>query len=347
MKITFLIGNGLDINMGMKTKYADFYEHLKSKVEGNSGNKIIDDLVNEYFDDKYFDNNKSSMDINREKIDWSDFEIAIGQYTKIIGSEKGLENFINSYEEFIELFTDYLEKNTKSEAVNLLIEENLKQFDYSIKNPISTTEKDQLTLNSKYSVYKNERKYLNYVVFNYTEIFDEMHKKWKTHYSQSGIVSNDPIHIHGYCQEEILLGVNDELQIRSEFSSNENLQLMMVKTISNQNTLTLRFNKTLNLIKESNLIIIYGMSLGDSDKYWWETIVESLKEDVNRCVLIYAYEANLQRLVKHPLRMNNKKQEWRNKLLRNANSEDIQNLNNQIFVEFETKRIFNFKSINM
>lgn len=29
MKITFLIGNGFDINLGLKTKYKDFVNHYK------------------------------------------------------------------------------------------------------------------------------------------------------------------------------------------------------------------------------------------------------------------------------------------------------------------------------
>lgn len=32
MKEAFMVGNGLDISLGLKTKYIDFYEHLRLSI---------------------------------------------------------------------------------------------------------------------------------------------------------------------------------------------------------------------------------------------------------------------------------------------------------------------------
>ncbi|MGI1806238.1 AbiH family protein [Exiguobacterium sp. TDN 0502] len=342
MRITYLIGNGLDINLGLKTSYINFYNHLK-KHKDEINNSIVDTIISTIFNETILkDNGKES----KEKIDWSDFEVAIGKYTREIAFEENdREKFIEEYEEFIEFFTDYIEKNLKTFSLDKVINENLEQFDISMRNPINTYERDQVKMLNKLNQFNQNNKYLNFIIFNYTTIFDDFLKKWKSHYSQDKLTTYDPIHIHGYCQEEILLGVNDPSQIDHEFSSNTDIQMMMVKNIANDYALTSRKEQTEIAINNSDLIIIYGMSLGDSDKYWWEVIINSLKKDRNRSVLIYAYEVEPEKLKKHTRRMQKKQKEWKEKLLQYSNSEDSKALSEQIFIQFNTKNIFNFSQI--
>ena len=44
MNITFLIGNGFDIGLGMPTRYEDFYEHYCKVITGENGdsNNIVE-----------------------------------------------------------------------------------------------------------------------------------------------------------------------------------------------------------------------------------------------------------------------------------------------------------------
>ena len=78
MNIVFLIGNGFDLNLGMKTRYSDFYNYFISK---QSSSKLIQKL-------------KKEIDGNLQN--WSDLELALGKYT---------EN-LHSTEEFYEVFDD-------------------------------------------------------------------------------------------------------------------------------------------------------------------------------------------------------------------------------------------------
>ncbi len=46
-----------------------------------------------------------------------------------------------------------------------------------------------------------------------------------------------------------------------------------------------------NLLKSSDVIYIYGMSIGETDKLWWDRICEIMKERKNLQLIIYNYEA--------------------------------------------------------
>lgn len=76
MNITYLIGNGFDVNIGLKSSYADFY---KSYVNNHPDNEP--DVVTR-FKNKINDcikNESQKEDI--QKFDWRDLEVALGQFT--------------------------------------------------------------------------------------------------------------------------------------------------------------------------------------------------------------------------------------------------------------------------
>lgn len=97
MNILFLIGNGFDLNLGLKTRYSEFYEYYKSI---NSQSDSINTL-------------KENISTNLEN--WSDLELALGSYTDNIRSR---EEFDEIFEDIGDKLADYLQQ-----------EEN--KFDYS------------------------------------------------------------------------------------------------------------------------------------------------------------------------------------------------------------------------
>lgn len=72
MNILYIVGNGLDIQYGLKTKYSDFYEYQlpiyieKNKTE-NYSNIIYDNIL---------------LDQGNNWENWSDLELALGELTK-------------------------------------------------------------------------------------------------------------------------------------------------------------------------------------------------------------------------------------------------------------------------
>lgn len=87
MNIVYFIGNGFDINIGLKTRYADFYEHYKSV---SSESKLITELKKE---------------ISEGIVNWSDLELAFGKYTIRLND---IKEFDEVYEDIVNNLADYL-----------------------------------------------------------------------------------------------------------------------------------------------------------------------------------------------------------------------------------------------
>lgn len=73
MNITYLVGNGFDVNIGLKSAYADFY---KAYVKVQSENEP--DVIKRFKAgiNNYIKNETGKEDL--QTIDWRDLEIALG-----------------------------------------------------------------------------------------------------------------------------------------------------------------------------------------------------------------------------------------------------------------------------
>lgn len=69
MNILFIIGNGFDLNLGLKTGYQDFYEYY---IKQKSSSDVVKRL-------------KEHLEKERFKI-WSDMELGMGAYTAYVNS---------------------------------------------------------------------------------------------------------------------------------------------------------------------------------------------------------------------------------------------------------------------
>lgn len=335
MKISYLVGNGLDLHIGLKTSYRDFYDFLNENKSNNIDNQIYQSIIN------------NSLKINKdtEKVDWSDFEIAIGDYTHKNFNGIDLQKFSDDYEQFIEDFTDFIDNQIKKVDRSTFVANAFKTFNDSINKPINLPSRDRMNLESDIKINNAKQLITSFIVFNYTEVFDEIFNFWKNNIKQTKIIPTAPLHIHGYCQEEVLLGVNDVSQIHSDFCENEIVKTMMVKTYANKFSSSRRFEEAEEIIKDTNLFVIFGMSLGDSDKIWWEKIISNLELNKGNKVLIYAYENKSKKINKHLHHRNTRKKVWQDKLVKHSKKENNIDLYNQIFVQFETEKIFNFDKI--
>ena len=77
MKITYLIGNGFDLNMKMKTGYKDF---LKYYLRQKSKDVFI---------------NKVKLEIKQNLDNWSDLEISLGKFSSKFNNQQTFISFID------------------------------------------------------------------------------------------------------------------------------------------------------------------------------------------------------------------------------------------------------------
>lgn len=96
MNILYIVGNGLDIQYGLKTKYSDFYKYQipiykEKNINENYYNIIYDNIL---------------IDQNTNWENWSDLELALGELTK--NSEIDEEEFMEDLEEVSIDLNNYL-----------------------------------------------------------------------------------------------------------------------------------------------------------------------------------------------------------------------------------------------
>lgn len=267
MRILYFLGNGFDINLGMETRYGDFYKSYQ-KIESKSD--VVEKLKNR---------------ISKDYVNWSDLELGLGDYTTNLES-------INEFDEIFEDVQDHL-------AEYLQLQEN--NFDFSNtdkdlfindlifpENYLETVDNIRINELRKNS---NTGHVIDLVTFNYTKSVEKILKEDYTNLTfadKTGVKIKFPgvKHIHGYLDDRMVLGVNDETQVaNSKFHSNQDILETIVKTECNK---VLKHNldqECKRLIINANLICIFGCSIGETDRLWWELIGNELRR--KKSVIIF------------------------------------------------------------
>ena len=331
MNLIFMIGNGFDKNLGLKTSYTEFYDYY---VNLPSKNEII---------------KKFKEDIKNEDYkNWADLELGLGEYSVNCTAE---EDYIYIIKDVSKELKKYLE---------LVLEEHI------YENPIEKIRDEFLNFkqylsNANQAIYdkfvkKEQDLDINIINFNYTNTLERILKlkvpfqlnnkniKGKTYYSNV----KQHIHIHGNLKDSMILGVNDYTQIKNKNMRTTNVIENIVKPTMNMNAETLREYDCEKIISEANIVVIYGMSIGETDKCWWEKLMLRFSQDPSVLIIIVNYDGQIEYTFRQ--RFAYKKREFKNRLLNYVTNNDCQSnenelktvIENRIIVEFNTE-MFKFK----
>ncbi len=284
MNITFLIGNGFDINLGLATTYSDFVKEYK-KIETDS------EILNNF--KKYIKDNQKL---------WSDAEIAMGQYTSQFEKGKG-QNFSKCHGDFCKELAEYLkEQQTRIdfEAYESNIIKSFSRLNEFEKNFPQQTKGAIKTIKQQ---YLKEKRIFNFICFNYTDTLDKclaIVKKKPDVLGKHRVLPEgyphevgEVCHIHGTVKGSMIFGVNDESQIAKpeifDFEDGDIDKEMIIKIQANDRCLEDRDSIAEKTIKKSQVLYIYGMSIGETDKLWWKRLVSWLAESDGRQLIIQKY----------------------------------------------------------
>ena len=273
MNFTFLIGNGFDINCGLKSSYSDMYEGYCEEKETDS------EVIKKF---------KKLIKQNNYK-NWSDFEWAMREYINEFKIERDfiecLEDFgiyLNNYliEEEAKFFKRYQSnkfliselQNEIKKSINIGIGTSYEYFSNNVVNDINDKKRNSL-MPIQY----------NFIVFNYTEVFERMLGLAR--------VDNHVVYIHGSLKgKDIILGIDNEKQLELKiFKLSDVGKLSFIKPIFNEEYDTSRVNVASNTILESDVICVYGMSLGESD-LTWKTLIVNWLDLMDGHLFVYDYE---------------------------------------------------------
>lgn len=285
MKATFIIGNGFDLNLNMKTSYINFLNFYTVKRKKSDVSAIRDFI--KYLEEK--DGRKN----------WADLEMLLGELT-----EKYDDSNINDYYAAIldlrRELVNYLsleEKHYKYK-ISKIRKEWIDVFNYFLLSTKYLWPDDEL-----FDVEHIDKMVIDFVILNYTRIIDKMFYKMKHKYRSKKYINlpkssrynklGDIMHIHGICKKYPVFGVNDKSQIINvALQNNVDLHNYIIKSsqirVFGRNAIN--FSER---IKDSDIVYLYGVSLGNSDKKYWEDIYDWLKNNSNKKMIIIKYVPNI------------------------------------------------------
>lgn len=334
MKIVYLIGNGFDINLGLKTRFRQFYDYY---LEQNSPTDTITTF-------------KDVLAQNKDIEQWADLELVLGDYAQNFTKETA--------DDFRELLFD--------------IQDNLAQYISLQKTEIIVSEEDKKKINDdlffpyrylserekrNFNIYKSQYDQYNYdvnvITFNYTDTFEKIFdyergvKQLSAHtYGNRSYPNNlnSVEHIHGTTTSNMILGINNVSQLNNEeLQKSKKVIRCIVKPEMNKNAGTLRDDRSFGLIAQADLICVFGMSLGSTDAIWWEAISRRLLNS-NAVVVIFSINGGTPEI--RGFLLEDYKDEIREKLLSYSNySEKERNsIFERIFVCLNSK-MFNVSNL--
>lgn len=299
--IMVLVGNGFDIAAlnqckrtkmsGKNTSYEDFYEYVK------------------YFDICREDNclfKKMKQDREADKKNWSDFENSIDELLakariSVDELEQGLEELQNAFTRFLNdiVTADVLIEVNEFSQENQLAMTSLSKFlgdldkeSKGIRFPKALDHYDLfnfLFVNFNYTMLLDNYIHLDKKQFDphkYLHVdrnFDFYPYPGRNDTRWSSYVLTDVIHPHGVqsIPRSMIFGTE-----KSEYDKTDKKKRMM-KSYWAQNDLKYR-----RYFNDTELFIVYGMSLSRTDGWWWDRIFEMLLEQKSELIIYYFGECD-------------------------------------------------------
>lgn len=248
MNYLFIIGNGFDIMLGLDTDYQSFYNYYSAIP---SPDPDILDM-------------KRAIEKGRYET-WADLEEGIGEYTGRINEP---DVFLKCLEDIRKNLFKYLDEQSKRGDyqidINKFIDDLIKPERYLEAQVLN--EFDQFILQ-----FGRSRNFYSVVTFNYTDTIDNL-------LPPEEFFTVSLLHLHGSLKDIPVMGVNDVSQISNIlFRENEDIIEEFVKPEFNDACLNNRNEEFDQLISRANVIVLFGTSLGETDRNWWIKIGERLR----------------------------------------------------------------------
>lgn len=277
MDITLIVGNGFDKALGLKTSYQEFYQWWEKQPA--SEDIFINRMKGEVF---------------KNRTNWADFEVGLGIYVEVFSQRQLASNLY------------VWKKNAKQELLNYL--KGLKTS-LQVRELLTSENGIQRSIEFLHSVFwgqrllnpafwdDNEKKIkLHLISMNYTDSLDQIAKGIREYPEKSQFLEIDAevLHPHGTLETGIILGVNDKSQIHNEdIKSSDGFSYLMIKEdiINNEGNENCKISKEkgIEAIDQSSIICLYGLSLGETDKFWWEKLGKWLQADSKHKLIVFDY----------------------------------------------------------
>ena len=201
------------------------------------------------------------------------------------------------YEDAHDSIISYIDQERKKFDVSVNtaeIQDSLKKGVLNFEQELTPDEQDviaQLRTNDQ----ANDT-IIKFISFNYTDVLDVCVKElaksplttWQYSGTRKSTVSPAVLHIHGTIDHYPILGVGEEYQFANkELLACPGVAEIMLKSRSVKVMGEHWYRDAEKQIDRSQIICIWGMSLGATDSVWWEKINEWLSGNASHHLIIF------------------------------------------------------------
>lgn len=327
MNITFILGNGFDISFGLDSSYKSFYEWYLLQPSKTQAIKNF----------KY--------SIKNEPVEtWADFEKGLGEYSKKFSLET-IEDFYECYQDAHYKLMEYLKEQEKDVDIS---SDDLEIFSQSLLNfyqeliPVESELFQSMINGVTYDIE------YNIISLNYTRVIDNFKenvkiplKAWNAGGSGRRAFIKALVHAHGYSDKWPILAVDNVSQLNEQLLTDPNFQSLMIKSDAVSVTGENWTDKSKSMINSSNIICLFGVSIGETDTRWWKHICEWLK-NTNHRLVVFWYDNKMTNDNISLLQKMRNERSVKNKILEYAHENDKDNLSSRIHVIINTDSVFSF-----
>ena len=336
MRITWIIGNGFDANLGLKTGYGDFRDKVYLSETRNKSD--LRDKLMKRLDEADF----GSLETARL---WSDLEELLGRATSLYGEDE-VDDFTETFEEMESLLTDYVHEQ-ETRLPKTLPDACLAEFKNSIAHfdsRMAPRDKAAFKLDER-----SDSHFHRFISLNYTQALarfvadaggtDGLIDQHRIGNSTYNDLAAAPLYLHGAIGDEglsrdVVFGVDsaeqlangayaaDPLFVESWVKPNRNDRLF-----GNENERDFQ-----GLIGDADVFCVYGCSMGKSDGRIWRAVGQRLMANAGSKLVLFIYELPNRHERKHR-EYQDVREEWRVAFQKVAEltSDDMQLLRDRIF----------------
>ena len=294
MRITWIIGNGFDANLGLKTGYGDFRDRVYLSETRNKSD-LRDKLVKR-LDEADFSNLETARL-------WSDLEELLGRATSLYGEDE-VDDFTETFEEMESLLTDYVH-DQETRLPKTLPDACLAEFKNSIAHfdsRMAPRDKAAFKLDER-----SDSHFHRFISLNYTQALAcfvadagdangliDQHRIGNSTYND---LVAAPLYLHGAIGDDgfsrdVVFGVDSAEQLANGayaavplFVENWVKPNRNDRLFGNENERDFQ-----GLIGDADVFCVYGCSMGNSDGRIWRAVGQRLMADAGSKLVLFIYE---------------------------------------------------------
>lgn len=286
MNVTYIIGNGFDLALGLRTDYPSFIKHyVDAMPQRVQKGEVRPDSPLLKLCEKAKDDPKT----------WADAERAFGLLKFSSLGTDGISVYNQCYDDFVESFYDWL----FFEDSRFLVGDTLTDGGRNawISSLIRLDKHMPTGRKAAYLDYLcgGGDVVLNFINFNYTNTLEQIlgtenEKKWIVKVPPNRLLHariGSVCHVHGALRtNDVVFGVDNSKQIADESVRDYcNMTGGLLKAKVDENTRAGNERAASQLLCNSQLIVLYGVSCGETDMLWWQKVYHRVVDQQARLVV--------------------------------------------------------------